>query len=212
VSEPPCIDPDEAGCRLILASPRTLEPETFAPVLDRALEAGTPAAFLLDLDDPRALPAAAAVLAPVCRAREVAFFVRADADTVLALGADGALVGEREVAAARARLGPDRILGAACGLSRHAAMLAGEAGADYLLFGDLDRPLAEQGPAVEQAKWWSEVFVVPAALAGRIEVEEVALVARAVDFLAVRDPVWQHPGGAGHAVASLEQAIRRARP
>ena len=87
----------------------------------------------------------------------------------------------------RRSLGAERLIGASCGLSRHAAMVAGEAGADYVLFGSLAARTGDQ--VVELVAWWSELFVLPCAAAGPALARDGAraLAARGADFLATQD-------------------------
>jgi hypothetical protein len=121
-----------------------------------------------------------------------AFSVSARRHCVALLGLDVAgidgihLSAPADVAGTRARLGAGQVVGAACGLSRHAAMVAGEAGADYVMFGALDEAADE---VLELVAWWSELFVVPCAAAGRLDAAAaLALLDAGADFLAVRHP------------------------
>ena len=87
------------------------------------------------------------------------------AELVARAGADGAhLAGIDAFSAALAALKPERIAGCGGLDSRHDAMLAAEAGADYVMFGepDDDRHAARRSmPIVERVAWWAEVFEVP---------------------------------------------------
>ena len=201
--------PTEAGCRLYLISPQDLDPERFAPDLEAALGATDGVAFLL-----RPAPSMAqkwrrntTLLQQICATFALAFLVQDDVDLALAIGADGVhLADPSAVRAARARLGGERILGASCGHSRHAAMLAGEDGADYIAFGEAGRAPA---PALlELVTWWSELFVLPCLAEGAFDAPGCARAARAgADFVGVRDAVWQHPGGPAAGVRAIRKAI-----
>jgi thiamine-phosphate pyrophosphorylase len=210
---PPAIDPQEAGCQILLISPPRLDPVSFAPTLDAALHAGGSAAFLLRLDDPgrAAFQTGAAQLRPICAARGVAFLLQDDAPLALEIGADGVHLGparHAETAAVRALLGPQRILGAACGLSRDAAMLAGEHGADYIGLGDPARPVDAR--LLELVGWWSELFVLPCLVEGALGLADCAALAEAgADFIGVADAVWDHPAGPGAGVDAVRQAIAK---
>jgi len=111
-------------------------------------------------------------------------------DQAAAEGIDGVHLNEPTgIAAARARLGPGRIVGAACGLSRHAGMVAGEAGADYVMFGGLDRAPTPGDELFELVRWWSELFVIPCAAAAPPDPALArALVEAGADLLALRPP------------------------
>ena len=91
-------------------------------------------------------------------------------------------------------------------------MAAGEAGADYVLFGEPDR--AGQRPSVEaiaeRLQWWAELFEPPCVgfAASREEVLEFA--AAGADFVLVGDFIWADPRGAAAALMDAEQMIRQA--
>jgi len=199
----------EGGCRLYLISPEDLDAERVGPDLEAALSAGGNGAFLL-----RPAPSMtqkwrenATPLQQICATFAVAFLVQDDVDLTLAIGADGVhLADPGAVRAARARLGAERILGASCGHSRHAAMLAGDDGADYIAFGEAGRAPA---PALlELVTWWSELFVLPCLAEGAFDAAGCVRAARAgADFVGVRDAVWQHPDGPAAGVHVIREAI-----
>ena len=199
------------GCQLLLISPPELDPASFEPQLAAALAAGGSAGFLLRLGaaERTARRAAALRLRPVCSARSVAFLLQDEVDLALEVGADGVLLGAPEgVPAARAALGPERILGVACGGSRHAAMVAGDAGADYIAFGDPEVPPACEVP--ELVAWWSELFVLPCLAEGAASLGECSALASAgADFVGVSALVWQDARGPAASVAELRRAIAR---
>jgi thiamine-phosphate pyrophosphorylase len=118
------------------------------------------------------------------RRRRLPLLLHGTAAAARAAGADGVHLDRvGQVAAARGELGREALIGASCGLSRHAAMVAGEAGADYVLFGTLDDKPDEH--VAELVAWWSELFVLPCAAAGRVSPATVqALVVRGADFIA----------------------------
>jgi thiamine-phosphate pyrophosphorylase len=201
--------PPEPACKLLLISPPNLDPASFAPRLEAALAAGGSAGFLLRLAGAErgAVGPAAAQLRPLCAAHGVAFLLQDDVGLALELGVDGVHLGAAgAVAAARAALGPERILGASCGSSRDAAMVAGDAGADYIAFGDPERPpAAELG---ELIVWWSELFVLPCLAESDASLTDCRTLARAgADFIGVAAILWQHPRGPAAGVADLRRAI-----
>jgi thiamine-phosphate pyrophosphorylase len=102
------------------------------------------------------------------------------------LGADGVLLNRpSEVAAARRVLDQEELIGAVVGGTRHDAMVAGEDGADYVLFGTPDTaPSGNLSALAEHVAWWSEVAVLPSVVAGRFTGDEVEALARAgADFI-----------------------------
>ena len=105
-------------------------------------------------------------LLPVAQARGVAVLLNDRADLAVALGCDGAHLGQQDGdhAAARKLLGPDRILGITCHDSRHLAMEAGEVGADYVAFGAFfptTTKAAKHRADPELLAWWPEMFELP---------------------------------------------------
>lgn len=78
-------------------------------------------------------------LAALCRAAGAAFIVNDDLALALELAADGAHLGadDGELAEARRRLGPNKLLGASCYDRMELAAAAAQAGADYLAFGSV---------------------------------------------------------------------------
>jgi thiamine-phosphate pyrophosphorylase len=199
----------EPARRLLLISPTYLDPASFAPRLEAALAAGGSAGFLLRLAGAERgeVSVAVAQLRPLCAAHGVAFLLQDDVELALELGADGVHLGAAgAVAATRAALGPERILGASCGRSRHAAMVAGDAGADYIAFGDPARP-----PTVELGElivWWSELFVLPCLVESAATLTDCETLARVgADLIGVAAIVWQDPRGPAAAVADLRNAV-----
>jgi thiamine-phosphate pyrophosphorylase len=94
-------------------------------------------------------------------------------------------------------LKPGLIVGAGDLRTRHAAMTAGEAGADYVMFGETGEP---QSAAVERAAWWAEMFTVPCVgCAG--DLESIGSFVRAgADFVALCGAVFSDPRGAEAAL------------
>ena len=128
--------------RLYLVTPPLGDPASFLRDVGPALEAGDIAALLLRLEpaDERALLNRAKSVAAVVQRRDVALLLDGRPELAARAGADGAhLSGIEALTAAIGALKPDRIAGAGGLRSRHDAMLAGEAGADYVMFGDPDR-------------------------------------------------------------------------
>ena len=203
--------------RLYLVTPPIGDPAPFAGELEHALDAGDIAAVLLRLADggERALIERAKHIAAVVQPRDVALVVDNRPEIVARAGADGAhLSGIERFAAALALLKPERIAGAGGLRSRHDAMLAGEAGADYVMFGEPDRNgrRPDFGELQERLSWWADLFEIPcvAYVAGK---EEVApLVRTGADFIALGDWIWSAPEGVVKAIAaagtSLDEAVK----
>jgi thiamine-phosphate pyrophosphorylase len=206
------------GCRLYLVTPPVLPPG-FADTLAAALDAGDVAALQIRLKGlPDAdLARAVAALRPVAQSRDVAVILNDRPDLARALGCDGAHVGQEDMPAreARALLG-DLTLGVSCHGSRHLALEAGEAGADYVAFGAFFPTTTKEAPTeatVEILRWWSELMELPSVAIGGITAANCGpLVEAGADFLAVVSAVWNHPEGAAAGVRALEAAIKAAAP
>lgn len=214
-------DPNaETPCRLYLITPPRFEPRAFADTLKSALDAGDVASLQLRLKGENDAPPSAddirratEALMPLAHARDVAFIVNDRPDLAAELGADGVHVGQTDTSYAEARkiVGADRIVGVTCHASRHLAMEAGEAGADYVAFGafyetDTKTPISRAEPEI--LTWWSQTFVVPCVAIGGITVQNAAALVRAgADFLAVSSGVWAHADGPVAAVRTLNRIM-----
>ncbi|HLH96998.1 MAG TPA: thiamine phosphate synthase [Xanthobacteraceae bacterium] len=200
------------GPRLYLISPEIADPAAGAEVLATALANTEVAAVLLRLAgrDERSLINIGKKLAPQIQSTGAAVLIAGHPEVVARIGADGAhLNGIDAFNAARADLQPERIAGCGGLRSRHDAMLAGEAGADYVLFGDSDpagwRPSLEA--IEERVRWWAEIFEPPCvAVAGALP-EIDRLVAAGADFIACADCIFTDPRGPGVALAEAAQRL-----
>lgn len=184
-------------CQLYLISPLEVG-GAFPERLARAIDAGPVAAFqfrVKGIDEHQAARLAEPLQA-ICASREVAFIVNDSIALAKRLGADGVHLGQGDgdVADARARLGRDAQIGVTCHNSRHLAMEAGEAGADYVAFGAFFPTQTKATSHVaepELLSWWQALFEIPCVAIGGITPENCApLVAAGADFLAVSHAVW----------------------
>ena len=198
-------------CRLYLVTPAKLEPKAFADTLKRALSGGDVASVQLrlkDVSDDEVLRAGDILMKATQRA-DAAFIVNDRPDLAVRLGADGVHVGQEDVAysEARAAVGPNRIVGVTCHNSRHLAVEAAEAGADYVAFGAF-YPTATKEPKTraepEFIQWWSETMVVPCVAIGGITVANARpLIDAGADFIAVSSGVWENANGPEAAVKAF---------
>ena len=202
--------------RLYLITPPAFRAEDFAPLLEEALEGGDVACLQLRIKSPSGetggeeeILHAAGLLEPILRRRGVAFLLNDCPQLVKRCGADGAHIGQHDMAYARARehLLEGQILGVTCHASRHLAMVAGESGADYVAFGafyeTMTKKPAAQAP-LDILRWWSKTSILPSVAIGGVRVENAKhLVEAGADFLAVSSGVWDHDAGAGSAVAAF---------
>ena len=201
--------------RLYLATPEIDDPAAFGAGLAEALAGADVAAVLLRLKqtDQRTMITRVKTLAPVVQESGAALLLDGNIELVARGGADGAhLNGIEAFQEALPSLKPDRIAGVGGLTTRHDSMAAGEAGADYVLFGEPDA--AGQRPSIdaiaERLQWWAELFEPPCVgfAASLDEASEFA--AAGADFVLVGDFIWNDKRGAAAALKEAEQAIRQA--
>lgn len=202
-------------CQLYLISPLEVG-GTFPDRLARALDAGPVAAFQLRLKNVDEHEAArlAAPLQEICAAREVAFIVNDSISLAKRIKADGVHLGQDDgtVEEARQRLGREAQIGVTCHNSRHLAMEAGEAGADYVAFGAFFPTTTKQTEYTAEPdllRWWQELMELPCVAIGGITPDNCApLVAAGADFLAVSGAVWN--GDEVEAVQAFHRVLSAA--
>ena len=189
----------EPSCQLYLISPLDVGGE-FPERLARAIDAGqgVVTAFQFRVKDMDQHEAArlAEPLQAICARGDVAFVVNDSIPLAKRLKADGVHLGQKDgtVAEAREELGRDVQIGVTCHDSRHFAMEAGEAGADYVAFGAFfDSTTKDAGHRAEPEilEWWSGLFELPCVAIGGITPSNCrALIDAGADFLAVSGGVW----------------------
>jgi thiamine-phosphate pyrophosphorylase len=176
-----------------------------------ALGAADIAAVLLRLPatDERGQVNHVKALAPTVQNRGAALLLDGHPDLAARAGADGShLSGIEALGSAIATLKPARIAGCGGLETRHEAMVAAEAGADYVMFGEPDtsggRPAFEA--IAQRVAWWAEVFEIPCVGFAATLDEVEPLAAAGADFIAMGDCVF----GAGYgAAAAVADAARR---
>ena len=203
---------EPAQCQLNFISPLDVSGD-FPRRLERALEAAPVAAFqfrVKGIDQHEAARLAEPLLA-ICREREVAFIVNDSIALAKRLGADGVHLGQHDgsVREARDALGREAQIGVTCHASRHLAMEAGEAGADYVAFGAFfpsETKPSEHRPEPELLTWWQNLMEIPCVAIGGITPQNCRpLVEAGADFLAVSHAVWG--GDEVAAVRAFDAAI-----
>ena len=206
-------------CRLYLITPPAIaDVEAFAATLDEALAAGDVAAVqvrLKDVADDGVIARAVHAVTPVCQRHGVAVILNDRPDLAARLGCDGVHIGQQDgtVAEARRLMGPERTIGVTCHDSRHLAMEAAEAGADYVAFGAFYETATKQAPTRAEPEIltiWQETMQIPCVAIGGITLDNAAGLATAgADFLAVSAGVWAHPDGPAAAVAAFNAEIAK---
>ncbi len=199
-------------CQLYLISPLDVT-GGFADRLARALDAGPVAAFQFRVKqvDQHEAARLAEPLQRICGDRDVAFLVNDSISLAKRLGADGVHLGQEDgdPREARAALGPSAQIGVTCHDSRHLAMEAGEAGADYVAFGSFYPTTTKEvrhQPEPAILSWWTTVFEIPCvAIGGITPANARPLVAAGADFLAASAAVWG--GDETEAVRAFNAAL-----
>jgi thiamine-phosphate pyrophosphorylase len=184
---------------------------SFPDRLVEALDAGPVAAFQFRVKGVNEHEAVrlAGPLQRICAERDVAFIVNDSVSLAKRIGADGVHLGQEDgdPREARALLGPSVQIGVTCHDSRHLAMEAGDAGADYIAFGAFFPTTTKEvrhRPEPSILSWWSALFELPSVAIGGITPANAPLLIDAgADFLAVCSGVWQHEGGPADAVAAF---------
>jgi thiamine-phosphate pyrophosphorylase len=207
--------------RLYLITPARIDdPDTFRATLMQCLTVGDVACLQIRLKsgdeiDSDATRAIGLQLVGPVQGQGVAVVINDSVELAEELGADGVHLGPTDmgVKAARQRLGAEAIIGFSAKGSRHAAMQAGEAGADYVAFGAFYPTTTKTGatPAdPELLRLWQEQMEIPCVAIGGITRENAdPLLAAGADFLAVSSGVWQAEDGPAAAVAGFNRLMDR---
>ena len=207
---------ERAPCQLYLVSPLDVGGD-FPARLEEALAGGSVAAFQFRVKgvDQHQAARLAEPVQRICAAHEVAFIVNDDMALARRLGADGVHLGQGDgdPREARALLGPSAQIGVTCHDSRHLAMEAGEAGADYVAFGAFfptsTKDTAHR-PDPSILSWWSRLFEIPCVAIGGITPDNAApLVEAGADFIAVCGGIWSDARGPRVAVAEFSGLLGR---
>lgn len=201
-------------CQLYLISPPEIG-EAFVERLAEAFDAGPVAAFQLRLKglDDHAIARLATPLQTLCAAHDVAFIVNDSIALAKRLGADGVHLGQSDGDPREARqvLGRDVQIGVTCHNSRHLAMEAGEAGADYVAFGAFyptGTKSVEHFADPGILRWWSTLFPLPSVAIGGITPQNARpLIAAGADFIAVSGAVWNADEGVASAVRAFSAVL-----
>ncbi len=184
-------------CKLYLISPQQVG-GGFAERLKAATSNEVVAAFQLRVKDVAEdeLARLAEPLQRICADAGAAFIVNDSMALAKRLSADGVHLGQQDgdVGEARALLGPGAQIGMTCHDSRHLAIEAGEAGADYVAFGAFHSTTTKPShyrPHPSILSWWANLFELPCVAIGGITPDNARpLVEAGADFIAVCQAVW----------------------
>src|SRR5499427_2570925 len=199
--------------RLYVLTPAVNEPAALSDALAEMSRTVDVAAVLLRLPDAdeRGLINRVKAAAAGVQGAGAALLVDGRPDIVARAGADGAhMAGPDALLAAIRSLKPNYIAGAGGPRSRHGAMGAAEAGADYVMFGEPDAAghHPSRDAVIDRVAWWAEVFEVPCVGYAAALDDIDALAAAGADFVAVGDALFEDPRGPNAAAA--EAAARLA--
>jgi thiamine-phosphate pyrophosphorylase len=204
-----------ADCRLYLISPPSIDLSLFIEQFKEAIKGGDIASFQLrlkDMDEESIIQASEALM-PICHENDIAFILNDNPELAKSIGADGVHLGQNDMPLKEARslLGDNMIIGVTCHSSKHNAMTAGEASADYVAFGAFfPTTTKEVGELADQSilKWWNELFEVPCVAIGGITVDNAPeLITKGSDFIAVSSGIWNHPNGSRIAVQKFNDLL-----
>lgn len=207
---------NSGSCRLYLITPpEIVDLAVFAKDLAVALDSGDVACLQIRLKGlaEDQLCRAIDVLRPEAQKRGVAVLLNDRPDLAFETGCDGVHIGQQDspYAKARALVGGSAIVGVTCHDSRHLAMEAGEAGADYVAFGAFFPTMTKQASSHAEPEiltWWSQLMEIPCVAIGGITLDNAAaLIEAGADFLAVSAGVWNHPAGPAAAVRDFNRLI-----
>lgn len=197
-----------SDCQIYLISPPDVSGD-FPARLTRALDAGkgvvTAFQFRVKDIDQHEAARLAEPLQHICAERDVAFIVNDSVALAKRIRADGVHLGQNDgdPREAREELGRDAQIGVTCHASRHLAMEAGDAGADYVAFGAFypsETKQTEHRAELETLDWWSQLFEIPCVAIGGITPDNCRpLIEAGADFIAVSGAIW-----AGDEVTAIE--------
>jgi len=203
--------------RLYLITPPRIDLAAFTPALEAALAGGDVAAVQLrlkDVEDGEILRIGKA-LKPIIQHTHAAFILNDRPDLAAKLEADGVHIGQNDASYddARRLIGRENIVGVTAHNSRHLAMEAAEAGADYVAFGAFF-PTQTKAPShwcePEVLEIWQQTMETDCVAIGGIDLANAETLARAgADFLAVSNAVWSDPRGPQAAVADFNALFDR---
>jgi thiamine-phosphate pyrophosphorylase len=201
-------------CQLYLISPLNVDGD-FSVRLEEALTAGPVAAFQFRVKgiDQHKAAELAAPLQEICARHDVAFIVNDSISLAKRIGADGVHLGQEDGDPREARdiLGRDAQIGITCHNSRHLAMEAAEAGADYVAFGAFfptSTKEVKHQAEIETVELWSQFTEVPCVAIGGITTQNASEVINAgADFIAVSSGVWNYADGPAAAVKAFNALL-----
>lgn len=188
--------PDEDRPQIYLVTPPDFSLVGFPDLLASVLDTIPVACLRLKMAslDEITVSKAADALREVAHARDVPLVIESHLHLVELLGLDGVHLtdGPKTARATRKALGPDAIIGAFCGASRHDGISTAEAGADYVSFGPIGQTVLGSGEVAspEIFAWWSEMIELPVVAEGALDEALIHSLAPTTDFFALGEEIW----------------------
>ena len=206
---------NKSSTKLYLITPSKININKFAVSLDEVLKTSLVSCLQLRLKDvkDKDIIEAARILKPICSNYNVPFILNDRLDLVRELETDGVHLGQEDASISEARklLGPNAIIGASCYNSKHRAMEAAEAGANYVAFGaffDTKTKNPKTRAKINTIKDWVFISNVPCVAIGGINPSNcIELVSAGVDFLAVIGCIWNSNEDPKSAINKFKKII-----
>lgn len=160
----------------------------------------------------------AQALLALCRQHGVPLVINDDLRLALDIDADGAHLGREDgdLAAARAALGPGRLLGVSCYDDMKRAREAKHIGADYIAFGSFfaspTKPAAVRAPLTLPAAAKAELGLPVCAIGGITLQNAPQLIAAGVDLLAIITDLFEAPDIQARAASYTQLFSERVMP
>ncbi|MGV1751949.1 thiamine phosphate synthase [Agrobacterium sp. CG674] len=206
-------------CRLVLIVPAHDDADHQAKTLQDALRGGDVASVIIPqygLDD-ATFQKLAETLVPIVQEAGAAALVAGDSRTASRVKADGlhVLGGAEALSEAMESFSPKLIVGGGNADDRHKALEQGESNPDYMFFGKLEGDIKPDAHSKNLAlgEWWASMIEIPAIVMGGSDVASVVAVSETgVEFVALRDAVFGHAGGAAQAVAEANALLDEKAP
>lgn len=206
---------NKSSTKLYLITPPKININKFAISLSEVLKTSLVSCLQLRLKDvkDKDIIEAARILKPICNNYDVPFILNDRLDLVRELETDGVHLGQEDASISEARklLGPNAIIGASCYNSKHRAMEAAEAGANYVAFGaffDTKTKNPKTRAKINTIKDWVFISDVPCVAIGGINPSNcIELVSAGVDFLAVIGCIWNSNEDPKSAINKFKKII-----
>ena len=203
------------ACALYLITPPKIKLDEFKEKLVDALKPGLVKSIQLRLKgvSEQDVIEAGKALKPICHRFNSTFIINDRPDLALKIGADGVHLGEEDVSIENARkiLGNSFIIGASCYDSKHKAMLASEAGADYVAFGafyDTNTKTPKSKASIDLIEDWSYTSSIACVAIGGIDASNCSEIVKAgADHIAVISSIWNDKEGSFLAVKKFNKIL-----